>query len=76
MEGKQFITRIFFLGLHFVQKKYFHFGEEVVSMPAKKRKVSKKKVAKKSVKKTTKKKATKKGTKKTTSKKGKKSKKK
>ena len=72
MEGKQFITRNFFLGLHFVQKKYLNFGEEVVSMPAKKKRKVAKKSVKKSVKKTTKKKVVKKGKKKTTSKKSKK----
>lgn len=74
LEGKQFITKQKFSWLHFIQNATLHLGKEVVPMPAKKkkatRKVAKRKPARKAVKKTTKKKAAKKRTvKKATSKK-------
>ena len=63
MEGKQFITRKNFLWLHFIQNINLHLGEEVVPMPAKKKKTARKspkrKSAKKAVRKTTKRKAAK-----------------
>lgn len=48
----------------FIQNAILHLGEEVVPMPAKKRKTAKRKTAKKAVKRTTKRKAAKRTTKK------------